>query len=232
MNNLEKELEIFRSEVTTLSQSFFTWKTIHDIATRDEGIKHALNANALSWNIILYSLQNTFLITLSRLFDEDSNSFSVYAFLNSCIKNIDQFEKANLRNRKLRNLEEKNPAWLDEYINEAYVPTKEELGRIKKQMSRLLKSQYGDTYRPIRNKVIAHKDKASIGNQEELFEKTDIEHIEEFIYQLVQIQEIVFQLLYNGILTSIGDHKIVEGEYVIKDVQALMERIRSKALLS
>lgn len=231
MDNLENLLKIFRSEVANASWSFFVWKGINNISASDRSIYQALNANAISWSTITHSLQSSFFITLGRLFDLDVGAFSVHAFLRCCIENIDQFGKEALRKRHLREFREKNLEWLDKLINDAYVPTKKDFQRIRGETSKY-QSQYEDIYRPIRNKVIAHKEKATLENVEELFEKTNIGQIEGLIFHLVQVQEIVFQLLYNGRLTSIGDHKFDEEKYVMKDVQALMERIRPNTSLN
>ena len=181
--------------------------------------------------MITHSLQSSFFITLGRLFDVDGDSFSVHAFLKCCIENIDQFGKEALRERKLRESSEKNPAWLDEYINNAYVPTENDFQRIRGETSKYQR-QYEDIYRPIRNKVLAHREKATLENVAELFEKTNIGQIEGFVFHLVQVQGIVFQLLNNGRLTAIGDHKFDDEEYVMKDVQKLMERIRPNTSLN
>jgi len=225
MDEMEKLLNEFRGEVTNATWSFFVWKEINNIASGDREIYQSLNKNAVSWNMITHSLQSNFFITLGRLFDVDGDAFSIHAFLRSCIKNIDQFSKESLRGRKLRESRGEYPDWLDEYIENAYTPTEDDFHRLRGETSKIHK-QYEDIYRPIRNKVIAHKEKASLGNVEELFEKTNIGQIESFMFHLVQIQEIVFQLLYNGRLTQIGDHKFDEEEYVMSDVRALMERIR------
>ena len=91
----------------------------------------------------------------------DGDAFSVHAFLRCCIENIDQFGKKALRERNLRESREKNPKWLNKYINNAYVPTEKDFQRIKGETSKF-QSQYVKIYRPIRNKVIAHKEKATL----------------------------------------------------------------------
>ena len=111
MGDIEELYKEFESEINVACWSFYAWKNINNIAVGDEKTYHALSRNALSWTIILYSLQSTFFIAIGRLFDKDERSFSVHAFLRTCIKNIDQFSKDALRERKIKGSETDKPYW-------------------------------------------------------------------------------------------------------------------------
>jgi DNA-binding ferritin-like protein len=215
----------FRAEVDTAAQAFFLWKAINNHASADRGIYRGLNEQALSWNILTHSLQITFFVVLGRLFDTDADAFSVHAFLRSCIEDIEQFNKDALRERKLAGSSGDKPEWLDEYVKSAYVPEEKDFRMMRGELSRRQK-QYEAVYRPIRNKVVAHKDAATMDNVEALFGKTDVTEIGELLCFLHQIQETVFQLLHNGRLTKLGDHPFREEEYVAHDIHALLERLR------
>lgn len=226
MDNLEKAHKIFRDEVTTASSAFFVWKSFNNIASADRDIYRAVNANALSWNILTHSLQSTFLITLGRIFDSDGDAFSVHALIRSCISNIDQFGSEALRVRKIRANGGAVPDWLDEYMRNTYQPKKSDFLRLKGEVSKQQKI-YIDIYRPIRNKVLAHKETATIGNADELFGRTNIGQIQDFIYFLNQIENIVFDLLHNGTLNKIGDYKFSEDERIHSDVEALLKKLKA-----
>ena len=105
MEDIEKLYKEFQSEVNVACWSFYTRENIHNIAAGDKKVHRALNRNPLLWTIILYSLQSTFFITIGRLFDTDKRSFSVDTFLRACIKNIDQFSKDALRERRTKGSE-------------------------------------------------------------------------------------------------------------------------------
>ena len=215
----------FRGEVDTASQAFFLWRAINRYATEDREIYRGLNEQALSWNILTHSLQTTFFIVLGRLFDTDGDAFSVHAFLRSCIENVDQFSKERLRQRKLENSSGAEPEWLEDYVRDAYVPVEKDFQMMRGALTKRQK-RYEEVYRPIRNTVVAHKDAATMNNVDTLFGKTDVAEIEEFLWFLHQVQETVFQLMYNGRLTQIGDHAFGEDEYVVRDVQSLLERLK------
>jgi len=222
-----KELySTYRNEVETTCQAFFLWKGIDNLASKDEDILRGLNESPLSWNTIRFSLQNTFFILLGRLFDTDGDSFSVHTFLRGCILNIDQFSKESLRERKISE-SNGDKSWLDSYIESAYEPTKQDFHQLRGEITKY-KKIYEEIYRPIRNKVIAHKDSETINLQRELYEKTNIGQIEEILNNLFQVKEVVFHLLHNGKLCKIGDFdfNFNEEEYMISDAEKLLNLIK------
>jgi len=226
MKDLEKLYQIFHSELTTACWAFYAWKTIHNITAKDNKIYHALNKNSLSWNIILHSLQCTFFITIGRLFDIDEKTFSVHAFLRACITNIDQFSKNVLRERKIKGSETDEFPWLDKYIEKSYQPSKEDFLRLKGEISKRQK-QYDSIYKPIRHKIFAHKELKEIKCVDELFKKAKIGEMQDLLCFLYQIENIIFQLLYNGRLMNIGDFTFNEEESVMKDIAGLLDKIKT-----
>ena len=226
MIKVESLLQHFSAEVDGASQAFFLWKGINNLATDDREIYRILNEQALSWNILTRSLQTTFFIVLGRLFDTDKDAFSAQAFLKGCIDNIEQFSKDALRKRKLEHSPGTVPEWLENYIEEAYVPEIKDFKILRGELSKQQK-HYEKIYRPIRNMVMAHKDAAIMDNVESLFGKTRIEDIEKFLCFLHQIKMVIFHLLHNGMLTKIGDYSFNEEQYVVNDIRALLEKLKA-----
>ncbi len=224
MEDIEHLHKLFRNEVTTASWSFFVWKSINNIASDNKKIYNALGGNALSWSIITHSLQSNFFVTLGRLFDISGDAFSIHSFLRACIDNIDQFSIDALRERKLRGINGKEPDWLNEYLKEAYVPSEKDFQRLKGETSKYQKD-YEAIYRPIRNKLIAHKEKQTMENVNELFGKTNISQIEDFLSFLYQIENIVSDLLFNGRLAGIGHYTFKEEDFVAKDISSLLAKL-------
>jgi hypothetical protein len=226
MDNLERTHKIFRDEVTSAAGSFFVWKGFNNVASSDKEIYGSINENRLSWNIITHSLLSTFYITLGRLFDVGSDAFSVHSLLRSCIRNIDQFSLDQIRQRKIRSNDGITSEWLDQYMKEAYEPVKSDFERLKKEVSKQQKI-YEKIYRPIRHQVIAHKVTGSIENVGELFGKTNIGEVQELINSLHQIENIIFDLLYNGRLNKIGHYEFTEDERAYSDVEALLGKLKA-----
>ena len=217
---------MFSEEVTTASWSFFTWKSIHNIAAGDTEIVKALNENALSWRIIQHSLQSTFLITLGRMFDSDARSLTAHSLLDLCIKNLDQFGEDSLRDRKLRDQNGNVPDWLESYLEGTYRPTENNFKDLKAEVTKF-KDIYLGNYQPIRHKLLAHKDMVTFEKRHELFERTDIGQIEDMLEFLFQIENIVWELLMNGRMTKVGDFDFSEAKRVDDDVGSLLEKLKS-----
>jgi len=226
---MQRSFNIYGNEVEAVCQTFFLWKGIHDIARNNEDIFNGLNESPLSWNTITFALQNYYFILLGRLFDTDGDSFSAHTFLRNCIENIEQFSKENLRKRKTE-IASGDLSWLDEYIENAYEPTEDDFQKLRGAITKH-KKIYEKIYRPIRNKVIAHKDQETISVQEELYKKTDIGEIEDILNILFQVKEVVYQLLHNGRLCNIGDFKFNEEDYVVTDAEKMLNFIKVKSPL-
>ena len=226
MGDIEELYKEFQSELNIACWSFYTWKNIKNIAVDDKKVYHALNRNALSWNIILYSLQSTFFITIGRLFDIDGKTFSVHTLLRACIENIDQFSKDALREKKIKSSETDKLPWLDEYIEKSYQPNKKDFLKLKGEVSKRQK-RYESIYKPIRHKIFAHKELKEIKHVDELFRKAKIGEMQDLLCFLYQIERIIFQLLYNGRLMNIGDFTFNKEEFVIKDIAGLLDKIKS-----
>ena len=226
MVEIEELYKEFESEVNVACWSFYTWKNIHNVAAGDKKIHHALNRNPLSWNIILYSLQCTFFITIGRLFDTDRRSFSVHTFLRKCSENADQFSKDSLRKRRIKGYEADKPSWLDEFIEKSYQPNKEDFLKLKGEVSKRQKL-YNSIYKPIRHEIFAHKDIERIKYVDILFKKVKIDEIQDLLYSLYQIKMIIRELLENGIWEKIGYYPFNEEKFVIKDIEGLLDKIKS-----
>ena len=226
MGDIEELYQEFKKELNIACWSFYTWKNIHNIATGDKKIHHALNRNPLSWNIILYSLQSAFFSAIGRLFDMDERTFSVHTFLRACIENTNQFSKDALRERKIKGSDADKLLWLDGYIEKSYQPNKEDFLKLKSEVSKKQKLYYAG-YKPIRDKVFAHKELKEIKCVDELFRKIKIGEMQDLLCFLYQIESIIFQLLYNGRLMNIGDFTFNEEEFVMKDIAGLLDKIKS-----
>lgn len=227
MDDIVRLHSLFSNELKTASWSFFVWKGINKVAVSDRIVHDVLNKNALSWVTISHSLQCTFFITLGRLFDIDGRVFSVHAFLRACMNNIDQFSREALKARKKSLCQNGAPSRLEEYVQAAYVPSKEDFQFLRDETSKKHK-EYEEIYRPIRNKVIAHTEMQTVDNVHILFGKTTMEQVEGFLVFLHQIKMIVFDLLYNGNLSKIGDYKFDDEARVYADIERLLMTLKAQ----
>ena len=226
MEKVEEAFKLFRDEVSTATWAFYVWKHVNVIGSSDYTVRQALNLNAATWNVITHSLQTTFFITIGRIFDINGDAFSVHALLRFCIDNIEQFDARHIRDRKVADQNGFEPNWLDGYIEKAYEAKEEDFQRLKGEVAKHQK-RYEEIYRPIRNKVMAHKEIASLSNVTEIFGRTNIAEIQGFLSLFGQIESVVFDLMYNGKLREIGDYELNEEQVMEKDTVSLLDRIKA-----
>lgn len=185
MTAVEVLLKEYRGDVNIAASSFYAWKTINNLAANDQEVFHALNRHALSWRIIAHSLQVTFFAALGRIFDRDARSVTVHGLLAVCKKEIAQFSKPALEARRLKEANGVRPEWLSDYLEEVYEPVTTDFDALA-QIASQHEWTYTSKYQPIRHKVIAHKDLATIGFRDALFSKTNIAEVEKILQFLHQ----------------------------------------------
>ena len=213
----------FSAEYKIVAQSFYTWKLVNNIASKDSKIFESLNENSTTWNIILYSLQSTYFIALRRIFDNDENAFSADGLLKSCIENISEFGKDKIAERKIGDSSDK-PEWLDKYLEGVYQIEQKDIQILRGELSKQKKT-YEDKFRSIVNKVFAHREIKYLENSNSLFVGATVGDIEDIINFLFQIDRILFDLFHNGRFQNIGSYHFKEEEYLLKDINSLLRKI-------
>ncbi len=173
MNIIEENLSHFSNELSAAEHSFFAWKAINHLGANNAEIYHALNRNALSWNVIAHSLQCTFFISMGRIFDTRGDSYSVYKFLDNCTNHIDEFSGPKLKARRqniLKKATAPDPRMLDIENYPFYEASKRDFITISERVC-----EWGDIYKaiyqPIRHKMFAHKDDALSLNIDDFLRK-------------------------------------------------------------
>ncbi|MDF0752731.1 hypothetical protein NLU14_21105 [Marinobacter sp. 71-i] len=226
MEKVEEALKLYRDEVATATWAFYAWKHLNNIGSNDRAVRNGLNRNAATWNVITHSLQTTFFITIGRLFDIDGDAFSVHAFLRFCIENVDQFDSRHIRERKMTDQNGIEADWLESYMGRVYEAKVPDFQRLRGEVTKHQK-RYEEIYRPIRNKVMAHKEIASLSNVTEIFGRTNIGEIQSFLALFGQVENVVFDLMHNGKLRKIGDYELHEEQRMEQDVTSLLDRIKA-----
>jgi len=199
-----KGYELIRQEVEIAIECFYTWLEINKLASANEEIYKALNKSPTFWNINLYGLQCSFFIVLGRIFDDGHDAHSIHKFIASCLANPQFFSKEALAKRKQGGGQK--PEWLDEYIEKAHEPSKQELRNLKSALSNQRK-KFDETYKNIRNYIFAHRVAKEAETVSELFGKTKISDIEDMLYFLYDLLEVIWQLYHNGRAPVLGEGK-------------------------
>lgn len=220
----DKFYKEFENELHKTISSFLLWKCMHDRPAQDKAVLNALNKTPTSWLTIRHSLHVTFFITLGRIFDKRKDAFSVIKLLKYCENNISLFSKEKLRERRMKDLKEK-PDWLDDYINNAYEATQDDIQSLMKETEKY-RNLFNDVYQPIRHKLIAHKSQSHIGNSDELYEKTRIGDIDKILEFLNSIKEVLFDLYINGRKPGLTNYKL-NREFYESDFNNLIDLVKN-----
>ena len=190
------ELELFQTEAESAIQFFYAWNATHAVAAASSKVRRLLNEAPLLWNTSLGALQASTLVALGRVFDPDPKNHSVTRLLAVAHSNLSIFSKQALSDRKRAqsaNAEE----WLPEYLKTAYEPTGEDFRRLKKHLS-VRRKIYEERYKPLRNKVFAHRGVATRDEVANLFAKTNIRELQQLLVFLRRLHQAIWQLYFNG----------------------------------
>lgn len=155
------------------------------------------------WLLITYSLLQSSVLALGRIFDKNSE-YTLDNLINYSQKNNNKlFSKISLEAR----LERSNSLYLlpefegdeypaDQYLRDACEPTADNFRKIRKKVKKYRKI-YQEKYDPIRDKVYAHRELYEDASSE-LFDKTNIFEIRRIAIFLSLLCEALFQQFYKG----------------------------------
>ncbi|MGI8990572.1 MAG: hypothetical protein ACR2I2_13465 [Bryobacteraceae bacterium] len=192
-----RDYDIIRNDVNAAMVSCYTHRAINDISVSDQKIYQRLNRHPDFWRVTSFSLQNGLFIVLARILDSDPKLHSIYQVLNATTAHPEFFNKAALRARKLSIPGiPPNPPWLDEYVQNAWEPTVQDLRALKKALAPH-KTKFDDIYKPVRNQIahIIFKDKQSISSLYGRTLRTDIDEILRFLHSLVRA---IWEMAHNA----------------------------------
>ncbi len=191
----EKELEVFRGEVETAAQFFYSWLSLHEVAKQNDGVLDFFNENALFWTTVSGSLQTSALIALGRVFDQGSRH-NLDAMFVIAKRNPAIFSKAELAKRKKR-LSSNAAEWIDDYLKDVYEPKPSDFRRLRRHIKKYRKI-YERNYRDLRHKVFAHKEVAGGSDLGTLTGRTNVAEMQRLFVFLLKLYESLWQLLFNG----------------------------------
>ena len=188
-------LEVFRGEVETAAQCFYSWLSIREVAKQNKSVFEFLNQNALFWNTVLGSLQTSAFIALGRVFNQSPNHNLDRMFV-IAKRHPTIFSKAELEKRK-KNLSSNASEWIDEFLQDVYEPTARDFRRLRGHITKYRKI-YATNYRDLRHKWFTHKEVAGGADLEALIGRTSVKEMQQLVVFLIKLHEALWQLLFNG----------------------------------
>jgi hypothetical protein len=189
------ELEVFRAEAESAIQFFYSYLSIHAVASKHKEVHQLLNIAPLFWNTMLGALQTSSFIALGRIFDQNS-SHNIDRPIKIAQSNMEIFSKESLAERKRRNSHNADE-WLDEYLRDVYIPNADDFRRLRRYIDKKRKI-YKNNYRDIRHKIFAHKEVSGKGEIQALFSKANIQEIQKLLIFLKRLHQALWQLFQNG----------------------------------
>ena len=220
----DKYYQEYSNEVHKTLGTYLFWKMIQNRAASDSDLLSGLNKTPLSWIMTRHALQVTLFMTLGRIFDIDNDAFSIDDLLKCCIKEIEIFNKENLKNRKMKGQNGKEPDWLEEYIDNAYEPTDIDFQKLRTKVKKHRKV-FEEFYQPIRHKLFAHNDKKFMGKADHLWAETNIGQLEEIIWFLHDLKQTLFDTYENGRIPVLQSHK-PDTDFYESDYSSLLDIVK------
>lgn len=196
-DKFKHELEVFRTEIESAIQFFYANVTINAALADNKYALDIVNRTPLFWRTTSGALQTSFFITLGRIFDQHRKSkHNVDKLLRIAQEQATIFSKEALEAR-IRERSANASEFIDEYMNDVYIPTDDDFRRLRNYVSKYRKV-YEKGYRVIRNKLYAHKELSKPDDVQVLFAKTDKQEIQKLLIFLNKVYHALWQLFHNG----------------------------------
>ncbi len=172
--------------------TFYTYNEINAFGAEGDNYQ-AIQKHAAFWMIQTYSLQETLFVVLGRIFDNSSNSHSVRKLLAATVAHPEFFSRTAFSARVAARMSAPIPDW----VNEVKEPTAAELKCLEDALKPYA-DIYDQVYKPIRNKVFAHRERMDGGRLAGLFAKTQIKEMGEILHFLSNLKDVLYKLFQNG----------------------------------
>lgn len=189
-----EELEIFRGECEAASQHLYAYLTIRRLARRHGPVRRALNRHALFWNTAVGALQQSALVTLGRVFDQDT-PHNVDVLLRLATNGRAMFSKAALAVRKAE--AGLQPPSVDRFVADAYEPTPKDFRTLRAHAAKARRI-YERRYRELRNRVFAHTVAHGGAEVEPLAVQAHTGEFMRLVVTLISLHDALSSLFWNG----------------------------------
>lgn len=182
--DFEEELEVFRTEVQSGTQFFYSYLAIYAEIGKNKKALDGINKTPLFWATNIGALHTASFISLGRIFDQKSNH-NVDRLIRKAQNYPHIFSKPALGKRK-----KKGSPNADEWLPDDF-------RRIRKHVKKYRKI-YEQNYKDIRRKIFAHKELSDKSSINELYKKTQIGELQKIFIFLNKLYEAFWELYHNG----------------------------------
>ena len=233
--DFEKELEAFRVNIETATQFFYAFQAIHYLLSQDKVADDLMKRTPVFWNTNIGALRDAMFIALGRIFDKDGRTHNIFRLMEMAEDNPQLFKLSSPRWAK-RNLDDQI---LTFDIKSIYEPQPQDWQRLCGYVCKW-DSVYRKNYKPIRDKVLAHRERINSAKKTQLFEQTSYVELEKLFAFLDALYETLWNLYGNGIKPVVryrrhslvqmfsqktaGQVSLIAGERVALDTQEFFVR--------
>ena len=190
------DIQLVSTEIEDAITIFHTSEEINLLAVHDGEILRLLNEDALFWKVQTYSLQTSLFMILGRIFDSAQDARSIHKVVSTVVGQHQLFSKQALAARKTK--EGFPPDGLDQFIAAAWAPSSAaELRFLKKGLAKH-NGRFEEVYRPIRNKIFAHRLLSNDQAAFQLFRVTSRVEVAEILDFLHDLIDAIQDLYLNG----------------------------------
>lgn len=128
------------------------------------------------------------------MFDKHKESrYNIDQLLLSAETNIGLFQREALAKRK----QHLDPSLLSKYLDEAYYPNQKDFILLKNKVA-VFRTLYENSFKPARNRYIAHREKEDREEVDALFARGKIKDLWRLTTFLLQLHDILWELYHNG----------------------------------
>ena len=203
------DLSLITTDLEKGLQTFYIHRFINQAAVQDKAVSQMLNRRAWFWNMQMLSLQTTLFIVLGRIFDHTAHS--IKKVMTATLEHPELFSREALYARRLG--DGPKPDWLENFITEAHEPTIKELQSLETKLQEWT-DKFDQCYRPLRNKVFAHRALKQNAAVNKLAQKTNVNELEQLLLFLYDLTTTLEDMFNNGQKPELGNRPFVGGEEI------------------
>lgn len=188
-------LEHIRQDAWSGIQLLYLDLAFNEALRKNKEFLGVANRTPVLWNSTLHGWQCGYMIALGRAYDH-TTQHNLCALLNLFGKNLEIFSKTALAERK-RAASSNADEWLPDYLRNIHVPTAADAKRLKAR-AQMYQEIYNERYRPLRNKVFAHRVLSAQKEVVKLYSVTRMSELQKLFVYLLKLHSALQDLYQNG----------------------------------
>jgi AbiU2 len=194
-HSFEKQLANLNNEANVIANYVYAEMAVQHAISKSKVLLQKINMTPTFWRTCFAAFQSAAYVALGRLFDTNS-PYNLQELLVSMEKSLQDFSPHALAARK-RSAGFSDEARLKKYTDEAYVPTLEDIQRIRRSVERR-RLFYNRAIMPVRHRYLAHRQTHETSQVNELYGKGKVKEMWQVAIYLYHLHQELWNLYHNG----------------------------------